>query len=409
MAPWLGEKVGFFPTSLAGESEAALIAETTDPEKALEFARSQEDVSGPERDYNGTSFQIDSSGDAFGIVDDFLVSATPKGFKRVVDAAQQDSLGDSDQFKDSIGELPDERLATLYAVPRDFLGAIPEEEIDPEGRNIFLKAIGESAETPVLGDLTASAENLELELSAAGGTVETEQSNLLNQLPGEAWLALGLGDIGGAIQNGLDSVESAEVKGLSGEQLRSQLDEATGLDLEQVAQALGGGALFVQGDSTLDLRGALIVQSDDETVSAELLDSLESLISAQAGTSGVRVTSLSSEASSTAAPAARRPPRAASRPPRAVSRSSRRTSPSRSRSSSRTTGSSPDTAAGSSARSSTRAARPAGSPALPASPRRRRRSARSDSTPISPSSRWSSSPRTWAPRTIPASRAPSSI
>ncbi|MGH2984681.1 MAG: hypothetical protein ACRDK5_10605, partial [Solirubrobacterales bacterium] len=26
--PWLGEKVGFFPTSLAGESEVALIAET---------------------------------------------------------------------------------------------------------------------------------------------------------------------------------------------------------------------------------------------------------------------------------------------------------------------------------------------------------------------------------------------
>jgi len=297
VAPWLGEKVGFFPTSLAGESEVALLAETTDTDKALEFVRSQEDLSGPEREFNGTSFQIDSSGDAIGIVEDFLVSATPKGFKQVVGAAEENSLGDSDQFKDSIGDLPDERLATLYAVPRDFLEAIPEEELDPEGRNIFLKAIGESADTPVLGDLTASAEDLELELSAGGGTVETEQSSLLSQLPGEAWLALGLGDIGGAVQNGLDSVESAEVKGLSGEQLRSQLDEATGLDLDQVAQALGSGAIFVQGTSTLDLRGALIVQSNDEAVSAELLDSLESLITAQAGTSGVRVTSLSSETS----------------------------------------------------------------------------------------------------------------
>ena len=297
VAPWLGEKVAFFPTSLAGESEVALIAETTDAEAALEFARSQEDLTGSEREYNGAGFQIDSSGDAVGIVDDFLVSATPKGFKRVVDAAQGDSLGDSDLFKDSIGDLPDERLATLYAVPRDFLEAIPEEELDREGRNIFLKAIGESADTPVLGDITASADQLELELSAAGGTVETEQSNLLAQLPAEAWLALGLGDIGTAVQNGLDSVESAEVKGLSGEQLRSQLDELTGLDLEQVAQALGGGAIFVQGSSTLDLRGAMIIQSNDEAVSAELLDSLESLITAQAGTSDVRVTSLSAASS----------------------------------------------------------------------------------------------------------------
>lgn len=297
VASWLGEKVAFFPTSLAGESEVALIAETTDEEAALEFTRSQQDLTGPEREYNGASFQIDSSGDAVGIVDDFLVSATPKGLKRVVDAAQGDSLGDSDLFKDSIGDLPDERLATLYAVPRGFLEAIPEEELDPEGRNIFLKAIGESADTPVLGDLTASADNLEFELSAAGGTVETEQSNLLAQVPAEAWLALGLGDIGTVVQNGLDSVESAEVKGLSGEQLRSQLDELTGLDLEQVAKALGGGAIFVQGSSTLDLRGAMIIQSSDEAVSAELLDSLESLITAQAGTSDVRVTSLSAASS----------------------------------------------------------------------------------------------------------------
>jgi hypothetical protein len=299
VAPWLGEKIGFFPTSLAGEGEVALIAETTDPEAALEFARSEAGAEGPEREYNGTSFQIGDDGDATGIVEDFLVSATPKGFRRVVDAAQEDSLGDSDQFKDSIADLPDERLATLYAVPREFLGAIPEEEIEREGRNLFLEAIGQAADTPVLGDITASAESLELELSAAGATVDTEQSNLLAQMPGEAWLALGLGDIGNAIQNALDSVESAEVKGLSGEQLRAELDEMTGLDLEQVARALGGGAVFVQGTSTLDLRGALIIRSSDEAVSAELLDALESLITARTGTSGVSVTSLSFESSST--------------------------------------------------------------------------------------------------------------
>jgi Protein of unknown function (DUF3352) len=298
--PWLGEKVGFFPTSLAGESEVALIAETTDAEKALEFIRSDEGASGPEREYNGSSYQVDpTDGDALGVVDEFLVSAKPKGFKRVVDAAQESSLGDSDQFKDAIGGLSDDRLATLYAVPREFFGAIPTEEIDQAGRNLLLEAMGASADAPVLGELTASAEDLELELSAAAGTVDTEQSSLLNQLPAEAWLALGLGDIGNAIQNGLEGVESADVKGLSGQQLRAQLDEETGLDLEQVAQALGGGAVFLQGTSTLDLRGALIIQSNDEAVSAELLDALESLITAQAGTSGVRVTSLTAETGTT--------------------------------------------------------------------------------------------------------------
>jgi hypothetical protein len=296
VAPWLGERVGLFPTSLAGETETGLVFETTDPEKALEFVRTEDNVSGPERDYQGTSFQIDSDGDAFGIVDDFLVSAPPKGFKRIVDSADSASLADSDAYKDAVDGLPDDRLATLYAVPRNFFEAIPNDEIDPEGRRILLKAMGDSADTPVLGDLTASAENLTLELSAAGGDVETEQSSLLSQVPAEAWLALGLGDIGEAIGNGLDSAESAKVRGADRESIISAVEEETGINIEEAAGALGKGALFVQGTTTSDLRGALIVQSSDEQVSADLLDALESLISSQAG-GAVQVQSLSPESS----------------------------------------------------------------------------------------------------------------
>ena len=99
----------------------------------------------------------------------------------------------------------------------------------------------------------------------------------------------------GATGRVADLVSSEEPLGQPRAARQGALDP---LDLDQVARALGGGAIFVQGTSTSDLRGALIIQSGDETVSAELLDSLESLITAQAGTSGVRVTSLTSETSS---------------------------------------------------------------------------------------------------------------
>jgi hypothetical protein len=284
IAPWLGERVGIFPSSLAGESEAALVIETTDPDKALEFVSSQEDATDKEGEYEGHTFKLDADGDAFGIVDDFLVFAKPAGFKQVVDTADGDSLADEDDFKDSVGDLPEDRLATLYALPKTFLEAIPDEEIDPQGRAIVLKALGEGGSEPILGDITATAENITLDFSAGGGAVETNESALLGELPADSWLAFGLSDIGAAVQNSVDQIESAGVPGLDGEAIREQLRSQAGINLEQdVINTLGDAALFVQGTSISSLGGALVIETKDPAASAGLLTKLQTLIAQQAG------------------------------------------------------------------------------------------------------------------------------
>ena len=74
--PWLGERFAVFLTKIGedDESEGGFIFETSDPDAALDFVTTQggEDP-GEEKEYEGVDYTIDDDGDAFGLVDDFLV------------------------------------------------------------------------------------------------------------------------------------------------------------------------------------------------------------------------------------------------------------------------------------------------------------------------------------------------
>ena len=282
--PWLGERAGIYPTSLAGESEVVVILETTDADRAVEFISSQEDTP-EEKEYEGVDYQLDSDGDAFGVVDGLLVFGEEASFKTAIDNAdEEDTLAGSSEYEDSIGELPDDRLATLYAIPNTFIEAIPEEEIDAQGRDIILKSLGDEGDEPVLGAMTATESALTFELSSGGASEVAEgESSLVGELPASAWLGLGVADVGAAVERGLDSIDNADVPGLSAATIRQQLSAVAGIDLDaDVINALGDSAFFLQGTTEATLSGALVIESTDPTASARLLTRLQALIKRQA-------------------------------------------------------------------------------------------------------------------------------
>ena len=294
--PWLGERAGIYPTSLAGESDVVVALETTDSDRAIEFLSSQGDTP-EEKEYEGVDYQLDSDGDAVGVVEGLLVFGDEESFKAAVDNAEEDdSLAGSDEFEDAIDELPEDRLATLYAIPKTFIEAIPEEEIDAQGRDIILESLGDDGEEPVLGSMTASDAALSLEVSAAGGAeVSAEESTLVGELPAAAWLGLGVADIGAGVERGVASVDESDVPGLSAATIRQQLNAVAGIDLDaDVVNALGDGAFFLQGTSEADLGGALVIQSTDPTASARLLIRIQGLIKRRGDPSEVRVQPLAS-------------------------------------------------------------------------------------------------------------------
>jgi hypothetical protein len=275
--PWLGERAGVFFSSLEGEDNAAVVIEQTDSTAAQAFIQKAADPGSTPEELNGSDVSVEPDGDVSGVVGDFVISGSKTAFEQAAAAEGGDSLGESDQFKDSIGDLPDDRLGALYSVPKDFLEALPADQINPTLRSTFEKAAGDAADEPVVGDLTASADDIELNLSAAGGG-DTPESSLIDAVPAQAWLALSLGDLGGSLQKGIDQLKEAGTPNL--EQGISQIESATGASLDELTGAVGDAALYVQGTNQQTLNGALVMQSKDTELTNRLLTQLQTLLGA---------------------------------------------------------------------------------------------------------------------------------
>jgi Protein of unknown function (DUF3352) len=295
VAPWLGEKAGAFFTSFADNAQkGAVVVQTTDVNASLAFARKASGATPTNpapQTYKGVSYQADPSqaGSVFGVVGNFLVEGDVAGFRAAVDASQGESLGDSSGFEDAIGDLPDDRLGTIYTIPKSLLGALGPGQIDASSRQLLEKSAGDSLQQPVFGALTASATSIDLEATGGSNGVDTPQSSLIGDVPSQAWLALGAADLGDAVKRTLDQVKDSTP---NFDQAVQQLEATTGSSLDQLTASLGNAALYVEGTTPSTLTGALMVQSRNTDLTGRLIDQLRGLLQV-AGSSGVKPLHLS--------------------------------------------------------------------------------------------------------------------
>ncbi|HEY3193308.1 MAG TPA: DUF3352 domain-containing protein [Solirubrobacterales bacterium] len=289
IAPWLGEKAGVFLNDLSGQTtEGTVVIEATNPAAALAAVRKGTGTTATDpapQSYNGVPYQSDPTepGNFFGTVGDFLVEGDLAGFKAAVDASKGDSLGDSSDFEDAVGDLPSDRLGTIYTVPKDLIAAVGSGQIDEQSQSILEKSAGDSLNQPVAGAVTASADTIELEASGGSSGVETPQSSLIGEVPGQAWLAVGAADLGGAVNRGLDQFKDI-IPNFNG--VVQQIETTTGASLDQLTGSLGDAVLYVQGTTESTLTGALVVQSKDPDLTGRLLSQLQGLL--QLGTGGIK-------------------------------------------------------------------------------------------------------------------------
>jgi hypothetical protein len=283
VAPWLGQKVGFFFTSLSDNAQkGAAVVETTDPTASLAFARKASGTTATSpapQTYNGASYQTDPTdpGSVFGTVGDFLVEGDLDGFKAAVDAQKGDSLGDDSDFKDALGNLPSDRLGTFYTVPRTLFNAIGGAEFGQQQQALLEKSAGESLDKPVSGALSASANSFNLEFIGGSTGVETPESSLVADVPGDSWLAFGLGNLGDTAKRTLQQLKDAGIPNL--EEGIAQIQQATGASIDQLTNALGDAVLYVRGTTVPTLNGALVIQTKDPDLTGRLLSQLQSLVS----------------------------------------------------------------------------------------------------------------------------------
>ncbi len=288
VAPWLGEQAGIFFTDLTDNAQkGAAVIETTNPGAALAFARK---VSGATattpapQTYNGASYQAepDDPTTVFGAVGDFLVTGDVEGFKAAVDADKGDSLGDNSDFKDSLDQLPSDRLGTFYTVPKTLIDALGTDQIDQQSQAAIEKTAGESLDKPVSGALTASADTFDMQFVGGDNGVETPESSLIGDVPADSWLALGVGNLGDTAKRTINQLKEQGVPNL--EQGLAQVEQATGASIDQLTNALGDAVVYVRGESENTLNGALVIQTKDPDLTGRLLSQLQTLV--QLGSKG---------------------------------------------------------------------------------------------------------------------------
>jgi len=315
VAPWLGAHAGIFLTSLSSSSSAllslvehgllgssssaafpfatagaqgAIVLDTTNAAKARSFLDAQAKHAGAHASsYRGVAFQTTSSGVAFGMVDRFAVIGSESGVRSVIATTHgASSLASASAYAKLLARAPSNALAHLYtSAPSSASASAPEEA----SSLLALLAGAREANISVVtsaNSLALDADTLASSSSASAGgllAVSPEGAQALSELPGESWLAIGLGHVGATLNQDVSGLQSllSTVTTLGG----AGPESAGGLSLNGLLQGLttplsalasnsalakrdftswmGSAGIFASGGSLLELKGAVVIASKD--------------------------------------------------------------------------------------------------------------------------------------------------
>jgi hypothetical protein len=313
VAPWLGPQAGVFLTSLPSSStlpsqlaqgllgsssssqfafgssgaQGAIVMDTSDSAKASSFLSAQAAKAGAHAtSFHGVAYEVNSDGVAFGLIDRFAVIGSEAGLHGVIEATHgAGSLVHSSGYAKLLAAAPPDALAHIYANPAGFAGSSSQEE----GLAGLLRGLAGAHEANVSLVPSATSLSLDADTLASGGSSEAggllaadpESAQALGELPGEAWLAIGLGHVGATLAQdtqelqGLTSLgttlgggapESTAGLSISGlvdglmTPLRA-LGASTAQARREFASWMGSAGIFASGANLLELKGAVVISS----------------------------------------------------------------------------------------------------------------------------------------------------
>ncbi len=348
VAPWLGPRAGLFISSGGGSSESAvsrllalvqqgllgsarsggsfpfagravegaIVLDTRDTAKARSFVGMLAKRAGAHTSsYRGVSYQV-AGGIAFGIVARLAVIGTEPALHSVIDTTSGGglSLARSPGYAKLQAAAPGGVLAHLYANP----GAVSEGARKSHAQS-SASALALIAGQRLLNvSLVPTSSSFALDVDAvapdsagaaprgSGGLLTTspEASRALGELPGESWLAVGLGDLGSTLSanaqalQGLTSLgslltgssSSTPSAGLSVTGLVEGLLEPltvlganTAETKRDFASWMGSAGLFAVGSGLLELRGGVVIDSKDPARSRAAVAKLGALLRRDGG------------------------------------------------------------------------------------------------------------------------------
>jgi hypothetical protein len=284
--PWLGDKVGVALTAVHGKkADFVAVINAKDEAKASEAIKSAKGHY-ETRNYKGFQYRIDlDNGIAAGVFEHAVVVGTETGFKSAVDASKGTSLAESNDLRTLRSKVAEDRVGLVYVDVQSLLRTIGQAS---SGGGADLSALLQSASAAapktIGAALQAQPDQLRVDAVSLGtpkvGSSGASGADVVAGLPGDSWLALGIGKSGEKIDQALQTVgNSGGLAGVGINALLSQLKQQIGLDLRQdVLSWMGDAGLFVSGTSTSDLGGALVVKTSDPAKTKHVIGVLRGLV-----------------------------------------------------------------------------------------------------------------------------------
>jgi hypothetical protein len=288
-----GSSTGAFPFA-AHAVEGAIVLDTRDTAKARSFLKALAGRAGAQTtSYRGVSYQATSSGIAFAIVARLAVIGTEAALHSVIDTTSGGpALAHASSYSRLLAAAPAGALAHIYANPGALNGA-KGSAAQGSSSALSLLAGGRTVNISLVPSKTSIAVDADT-LSAGAGAggllaASAQAAEAMGELPGESWLAAGLGDVGGALGRnsgalqsiaslaGLLTASGAEeeqaagisVKGLLAGILQPlrELSGESGQARRELTSWMGSAGLFASGTGLLELKGGIAIESKDAALS----------------------------------------------------------------------------------------------------------------------------------------------
>jgi hypothetical protein len=277
---------------LLGQStiQGALVLDTTDPDKARSFLEAQAHGAGAHTEsYQGVSYELAPDGIAEGVVHRFAVIGSEAGLKSVIEtAAGGASLAHASGYSTLASTAEPGRLANVYleseALSHSAKGT-------PGGAASLLAVLrgllGQSRQ--IYASLIPTASSVALDVDtlpgagSSGGGSGTSGAQVLRGLPGSAWLAVGVGDLGkdfGGASQGLSALAklAATIKiGSFGIAKIFAPLSSPAIDVQRdLLSWMGATGIYVSGSSILNLQAAVVIDSKNPALSRAAVAKLAS-------------------------------------------------------------------------------------------------------------------------------------
>jgi hypothetical protein len=292
-------------TTAKGGAQGAIVLDTSDASKARSFLDTQAGHAGAHAtSYRGISYEVTPGGVAFGLVDRFAVIGSEAGLRSVIDTTLGgSSLAHASGYSRLLAAAPSDALAHVYSNPAETQAGGAS-----QGASGLLQLLSGAREAnislvPSASSLALDADTLASGSASSGGGLlssDPEGAQALDELPGESWLAIGLGHLGSTLAQDIQGLRafaslgstlagsSAEGSTSSTLNLKSLLEgmmaplEELGANSAQArrdfASWMGSAGIFASGGSLLELKAGVVIASKDPARSraavAELADQL---------------------------------------------------------------------------------------------------------------------------------------